>query len=60
MGYVPIGNFAYITDFLTLGKELLIFLPFISKLIMLIMQISTQKDNHKNRKSAATKKNYTL
>ena len=42
---------------LTLGKALLILLPLY--LQMLIMKVSTQTNNHKYRKSVATK-NYTL
>ena len=52
--FQPTGNFAYNTGFLTLRKALLILLPLY--LQMLIMQISTQTDNHKYRKNVATKK----
>ena len=47
-------NFAHTTGFLIFGKALLILLPL--SLQTLIMQISTQTDNHKYRKSVATKK----
>ena len=40
--FEPIGNFALTTEFLTLGKALL---PL--SLQMLIIQISTQRDEHK-------------
>ena len=45
-------NFAHATEFLTLGKALLILLPLY--LLMLIMQILTQTDNNKCRKSVVT------
>ena len=54
MKFEPIGNFAHTIGFLTLRKVLLILLPLY--LQMLIMQISTQTDNHKHRESVATKK----
>ena len=46
--FESIGNFAHTTEFLTLRKALLILLPLYFK--MLIMQISTQADNHKYRR----------
>ena len=52
--FEPVGNFAHTTGFLTFGKALLIFLPLYIQ--MLIMQISTQANNQKYRKSVATKK----
>ena len=52
--FEPIGNFAYTTGFLNFRKALLILLPLY--LQMLIMQISTQTDNKKYRKSLVTKK----
>ena len=51
--FEPNGNFAYTTEFLTLWKALLIILPLY--LQMLIMQISTQTDNHKYRQNVRTK-----
>ena len=56
--FEPIGNCAHTTGFLVLGKALLILLPLY--LPMLIIQISTQTDNHKHRKSVATKKVHSL
>ena len=54
LNFVSIGNFAHTAGFLTLEKVLLILLPLY--LQMLIVQISTQADNHKYRKSVVTKK----
>ena len=51
--FEPTGKSAYTTKFLTLGNALLILLSLY--LQMLIMQISTQKNNHKYRKGVATK-----
>ena len=53
--FESIGNFAHAAGFLTLEKVLLlILLPLY--LQMVIVQISTQTDNHKYRKSVVTKK----
>ena len=49
--FEPVWNFAPTKEFLTLGKALLTLLPFY--LQTLAMQISTQIDNHKYRKSVA-------
>ena len=56
--FEPIGNFAHTTKFLTIRKPLLILLLLYLQMliIMLIMQISTQIDNCKYRKSVETKK----
>ena len=51
--FEPIVYFAHITEFLNLGKARIILLPL--HLQMLIMQISTQTDSHKCRKSVTTK-----
>ena len=51
--FEPNGNFACNTGFLILWKALLIILSLY--LQMLIMQISTQTDNHKYRQNVRTK-----
>ena len=51
--FAPTGNFANTTEVLTQGKALLILLLFYLQMIM--MPISSQKDNQGYRKSAATK-----
>ena len=56
--FEPIGNSVHITEFLTLGKALLILLPcYVQKIIM---QISTQTDKQKYQKSVTTKKVHSL
>ena len=51
--FEAIVYFAHVTEFLNLGKARIILLPL--HLQMLIMQISTQTDSHKCRKSVTTK-----
>ena len=56
--FEPIWNFTHTTEYLTLGNLFLILI--LSLYLQMLMQISTQTNNHKYRKSITTKKVYSL